>query len=155
MFRNQYVFPSDDINDMIPIEEMVYEKDSMGRPKNAQAVDQFDSQSFMLGENGFRRSDVSILMSAESEDLKLAIASRIQELKASSPDYSGLSDSEIAAMTIPRYVNSAAQFRDWASSLDKSGFAKQVDSFIEANKAKFDQKDTIAFDKTDTSVSES
>lgn len=155
MFRNQYVFPSDDINDMIPIEEMVYEKDSMGRPKNAQAVDQFDSQPFMFGENGFRRSDVSILMSAESEDLKLAIASRIQELKASSPDYSGLSDSEIAAMTIPRCVNSAAQFRDWASSLDKSGFAKQVDSFIEANKAKFEQKDTIAFERTDTSVSES
>lgn len=155
MFRSIFNFPETDINDLIPVENLVYEKDSVGRPKGAQPVDQFDAQPFVLAENGFRSSDVSLLMKAESDDLKLQIASRIQELKVSNPDYSGLSDSEIAQLTIPRYVNSAAQFRDWAASLDKSGFAKQVDSFIEANKAKFEKPDnSIQFTENDVPKSE-
>ncbi len=142
MFRSVFVFPETDINDLFSVDELVIEKDSTGRPKNAQPVDQFDSQPFMMAENGFRSNDVSLLMKAESEDLKMQIASRMQEIKNSGVDLSGFTDGEIAQMTIPRYVNSAAQFRDWAASLDKSGFAKQVDSFIEANKAKFEKSET-------------
>lgn len=149
MFRSIFVFPETDINDLVSVDKLVIEKDSSGRPKNAQPVDQFDAQPFMLGENGFRSNDVSLLMKAESEDLKMQIASRMQEIKNSGVDLSGYTDEEIARMTIPRYVNSAAQFRDWAASLDKSGFAKQVESFIEANKSKFAQSDTkIDFSNT-------
>lgn len=155
MFISDFKFPDTDINNLVPYEELVIEKDSVGRPKNAQPVDQFDAQEFMLGENGFRSSDVSLLMKAESDDLKMAIASRMQEFKSSGADLSGLTDAEIAQMTIPRYVNSAAQFRDWAASLDKSGFAKQVDAFIEANKQKFEKpSESIIFENTEVPKSE-
>lgn len=155
MFRSIFVFPDTDINDLIPVDELVVEKDSTGRPKNAQPVDQFDAQPFMMAENGFRSNDVSLLMKAESEDLKMQIASRMQEIKNSGIDLSDYTDEEIAKMTIPRYVNSAAQFRDWAASLEKSGFAKQVDAYIEANKAKFEQSvNKIDFSGTDEPKSE-
>ena len=155
MFRSIFIFPETDINDLIPVESLVFEKDSMGRPKNAQPVDQFDAQEFMMAENGFKRSDVSILMKVESDDLKAAVAARIQDIQVSMPDFGDMTDSEIAALAIPRYVNSAAQFRDWAASLDKSGFAKQVDSYIEANKAKFEKPDSsIQFNANDVPKSE-
>ena len=154
MFRSVFVFPDTDINDLIPVDELVFERDSNGLPKNAQPVDQFDAQPFMLGENGFRSSDVSLLMKAESDDLKMAIASRMQEIKSSGVDLSQYKDEQIAQMTIPRYVNSAAQFRDWAASLEHSGFAKQVDAFIEANKAKFEKpSESISFEDSDVSKS--
>ena len=70
MFKSIFVFPDTDINYLIPIEELVYDKDELGRPKNAQPVDQFDAQDFMMAENGFKRNDVSALMKAESDDLK-------------------------------------------------------------------------------------
>ena len=44
MFRSVFVFPDTDINDLIPVDELVFERDSNGLPKNAQPVDQFDAQ---------------------------------------------------------------------------------------------------------------
>lgn len=155
MFKSIFIFPDTDINYLIPIEDLVYEKDELGRPKNAQPVDQFDAQDFMMAENGFKRNDVSALMKAESDDLKNMIASRMVELKASTPDLSGLSDSEICDLVVPKYVNSASAFRDWAASKEKSGFAKSVQVYIDANKEKFEKpSDTINFEPGDNPKTE-
>ena len=155
MFRTTYVYPENDIlyldGSKESIERCGIELDSVGRPKGAQPVDQFDSQPFMMGENGFRRSDISILMSAESDDLKRAVASRMEEIKAQFPDQT-LSDSELADMAKPRYCQSWSDLRDWSASLEKSGLAKQVDVFIEANKPKESASSTIDF--TDSNPSE-
>ena len=155
MFKSIFKFPDTDINYLIPIEELVYEKDELGRPKNAQPVDQFDAQDFMMAENGFKRNDVSALMKAESDDLRNMIASRMVELKASTPNFEGLSDSEICDLTIPKYVNSASAFRDWAASKDKSGFARSVQAYIDANKERFEKSDNqIDFKDTEVPKSE-
>ena len=155
MFKSIFVFPDTDINYLIPIDDLVYEKDELGRPKNAQPVDQFDAQDFMMAENGFKRNDVSALMKAESDDLKNMIASRMVELKSSTPDFEGLSDSEICDLVVPKYVNSASAFRDWAASKEKSGFAKSVQAYIDANKEKFEKSsDTINFEPSDNPKTE-
>ncbi len=150
MFRNNVVFPVTDINPCNDINDMDYEKDSVGRPKNAQPVDQFDAQPFMMGENGFRRSDIAILASAESDDLKSAIAARMQQIQTQYPDQN-LSDAELAALTIPRNCQSSSAFREWAASLEKSGFAKSVNEFIEAHKP----KETVSETKIDFSENKS
>lgn len=124
--------------------------DSVGRPIGACPVDQFDAQPFMMGENGFRRSDIALLMSAESDDLKRAIAARMTEINTQFPDQS-LSDSELAAMAIPRNCQSSSMMRDWAASLEKSGFSKAVDEFVKANTPKEDSPETIKFDNPEPS----
>lgn len=155
MFRTSYKYPENDIlfldGSKESIEKCGIELDSLGRPKGAQPVDQFDAQPFMMAENGFKRSDISILMSAQSDDLKRAVAQRMQEIQSSYPDQS-LSDSELADMAKPRYCQSWSDMREWASSLEKSGLAKQVDAFIEANKPKEPASPTIDF--TDPNLSE-
>lgn len=128
------------------------ETDSVGRPLGAQPVDQFDAQPFMMGENGFRRSDIAIMMSAESDDLKRAVAARLVEINSQFPDQS-LTDSELAAMAIPRSCQSAAMMRDWYASLDKSGLAKSVDDYVKAHTPKRDDS-TIKFDTSDSNPSE-
>lgn len=146
-------FPKSNPNDYINIDysnKDNYPIDSVGRPIGACPVDQFDSQSFMMGENGFRRSDIAILVSAESEDLKRAIAARIVEINSNFPDQS-LSDSELAAMAIPRNCQSSSMIRDWAASLEKSGFAKAVDAFVKANTPD-KPDDTIKFDSPTPSI---
>lgn len=128
------------------------ETDSVGRPLGAQPVDQFDAQSFMMGENGFRRSDIAILINAESDDLKRSVAARLEEINTQFPDQT-LSDSELAAMAIPRSCQSAAMMRDWYASLDKSGLAKSVDEYVKVNTSKPDDS-TIKFDSSDSNASE-
>lgn len=154
MFRTTYKYPENDIlfldGSKESVEKCGIELDSVGRPKGAQPVDQFDSQPFMMAENGFKRSDISILMSAQSDDLKRAVAQRMQEVQASYPDQS-LSDSELADMAKPRYCQSWSDLRDWASSLEKSGIAKEVDAFIEANKPKEPASPIIDFSDTNPS----
>ena len=146
MFRNEIDFGPHDINPNIDVKDLCYErvKGSDILPKGAQPVDQFDSEPFMMGENGFRRSDISILMSAQSDDLKRSIANRLQEIQVQFPDQS-LSDAELAQMAIPRYAQSASGFRDWAASIEKSGFAKSVNEWIDAHKSEEQKSDTIDF----------
>lgn len=156
MFRTTYKYPENDILFLDGSKESIdrcgIELDTVGRPKGAQPVDQFDSQSFMMGENGFKRSDISIMMSAESDDLKRAIAQRMQEIQSSYPDQS-LPESVLADMAKPRYCQSWSDLRDWASSLEHSGLAKQVNDYIDAHKPKESASPTIDF--TDPSPSES
>lgn len=146
MFRNVSTLLSV-VTDFIHIDwsdSSQIETDSVGRPKGAMPVDQFDAQPFMMGENGFRRSDIAILMNAESDDLKRAVAARLEEINSQFPDQS-LTDSELAAMAIPRSCQSASMMRDWYSSLDKSGLAMSVDEYVKANTPKEDSHDSIKF----------
>lgn len=153
MFRNQFVFPETDIfflHSNEDCEKCGIELDSVGRPLRAQAVDQFDSQPFMMGENGFRRSDIAILMAAESDDLKRAVAARMEEIKSSFPDQT-LSDFELADMAIPRHCQSGSLFRDWYSSLNHTGDAKQIDAYFESLKSKVEKSpDTITFEDSNS-----
>lgn len=110
------------------------ERDSFGNPKHAQVVDQFDSQPFLQGENGFRRNDIAILQGAESEELKEAIASRLVEMRDNA-SFSDMSDSEIAKLAIPRYCQTPASLSDWQASIDHGNLAKEVDSFISAKES--------------------
>lgn len=147
MFRTQFIYPDSDIVHLQSVKDCemcCVELDSVGRPLGAQPVDQFDAQPFMMGENGFHRSDIAVLMSAQSDDLKRAVAQRLTEINTQFPDQT-LSDAELAQMAFPRYAQGYADMRDWYSSLDKSGLAKQVDAYIKANTPK--QPDsTIKFD---------
>jgi hypothetical protein len=154
MFRNVFKFPETDINDLIPVEDLVIERDEVGRPKDAQPVDQFFAQPFMMAENGFKRNDVSALMKAESDDLRNMIASRMVELQSTTPNFEGLTDSQIADLVVPKYINSASAFRDWAASKENSGFAKSVQSYIDANKERF-EKPGSQIDFKDTEVPKS
>lgn len=150
MFRNNFVLPETDINNLIDVKDLYYEKiEGTDIPVGAQAVDQFDSQPFMMAENGFRRSDIAILMSAQSDDLKRAVAARLQEVQASYPDQS-LSDEQLAQLAIPRYVQSSSDFRDWAASLSHGGFAKAVDEYISKNKPDEPEKESIKFNEPQT-----
>ena len=106
------------------------ERHNDGRPLHAQVVDQFDAQPFMQGENGFRRSDISIMFASESADVRQSIAARMIEIKNSSPSLADYSDSELAAMVIPRSCQSPETYRNWLASLDKSGIAKSVDAYV-------------------------
>lgn len=141
MFRNNYVEPETSTFS----EFYVPEVDSVGRPIGAQPVDQFDAQPFMLGENGFRRSDIAILMTAQSEDLKRSIAARMVEVQSQFPDQT-LTDEQLIELTVPRYAQGYSAFRDWSSSLENGGFAKAVNEWIDKNNPKETQKDTIKFD---------
>lgn len=110
------------------------ERDSFGNPKHAQVVDQFDSQPFLQGENGFRRNDIAILQGAESEELKEAIASRLVEMRDNA-SFGDMSDSEIAKLAIPRYCQTPASLSDWQASIDHGNLANEVDAFISAKES--------------------
>lgn len=152
-YKNTFIYPESDIYtlDWSNPDEVLIERDSVGRPLFAQPVDQFDSQPFVMGENGFRRSDIAILQSAESEDLKKAIASRIVEIQASYPDQN-LSDADLASMAIPRYCQSSSSLRDWAASLENSGISKVADTYIKAAQKPKVEQPTIKFDDSNPQV---
>lgn len=150
MFKNVTIYSESDwINyDWNKPDKKLFPQDSVGRVVGAQPVDQIDSMPFMMGENGFRRSDISLIINAQSDDLKQSIASRLVELRSDFPDQT-LPDEQLAALTIPRRCQSAAEFRDWAAARDNSQFAKAVDDYISKHQPKTEQ--TIKFDDNPSS----
>lgn len=129
--------------------EVFIEKNNLGKPVDGIEVDQYYSQDFTLGENGFPRSDVSMLLSAQSEEIKMQVAMRMKEVQAKYPDQD-LSDEQLAAMSIPRNVQSAADFKSWFSQLKDEGFEKTVKAYYEAHKPKSDPSpDVIKFDENE------
>lgn len=127
-----------------------YPVNEIGRPVDEIVVDQFYSQDFNLGENGFARSDIQALIHAESDDLKMQIASRIVEVKAKYAD-SKLTDEQIAKLAIPRYVQSDHDFREWSASLGELGLEKSlVEQIKKVNEQSKDSPDVIQFDKNDS-----
>lgn len=154
MFRNIFTFPTTDIINLQSKDDCKncgIELNAVGRPVGAQPVDQFDSKPFMMAENGFRRSDISLLMNAESEDLKRSIAANIQEIKSNFPDQS-IDDATLADMAIPRHCQVGSSLRDWIGSLDKSGIAKTVDAYLDSIKQKVepDKQSVIEFNETES-----
>lgn len=124
------------------------ELDELGKPKYSKPVDQFYSEKFNLAENGFSRSDVNLFLHTESEDLKMQIATRMDEIKSKYPDQN-LSDETLAKITIPRYVQSGSDLRDWVSVIDECGISKAVDEFVKAHQPKVDEQpsEKIVFDE--------
>ena len=57
-----------------------------GLPIDSRVVDQFYSQPFLSGENGFPKSDIAMFLTTQSDDLKNQIAARMQEIKQDLPD---------------------------------------------------------------------
>ena len=125
----------------------------IGRFKDEIVVDQFYSQDFCKGENGFPQSDVSMMLREQNQELMQQIAMRMNEIKAQYPDQN-LSDEVLAKITVPRNVQSAVDFRAWASQIDELGFSKAVDSYIEAHKPKeVDGESKIDFSNDDNTES--
>lgn len=156
MIMYKFIFSKKDYNpDFDPFIEdtskLTCPRDSVGRPQGAQAVDQFDSEPFMMGENGFRRSDIGIMMSSESDQLKQSIAARLVEIK-SQPGADGLNDHELAQLAIPRSCQSPASLTDWQASLDCGGFAKAADEIIAKYYPKQPDEAKITFNEDDSGV---
>lgn len=100
-----------------------------GRVERVSAVDQFDGQDFMLGDNGFKRSDISAYIHADSEKLRQAILERMQEFKLPDGFAPGTPVGDIIDQIVPAYCKTSAQIRDWMSTVKDQAF----DKFIEKN----------------------
>lgn len=134
---------------ILPLPEFDYKLtdklNEKGLPIDLRVVDQFYSQPFMKGENGFPKSDVAMFLSTQSDDLKAQIAQRMEELKLEYPDQD-LSNDELIALTVDRNIQSAPDFQRWYSQLKDQKLDDYLKSF---NTSKVDEKETIKFDESD------
>lgn len=122
------------------------ELNEIGLPVDAPVIDQFYSQEFNLGENGFPMNDVEVFFHTESEELRQVIAQRLQEVKAQYPDQS-LSDEVLCSMVIPRNVQSYHDLREFGAQLKHDGLEKCIENW----KAEKASKEVIQFEKQDVS----
>lgn len=120
-----------------------------GLPRDSRVVDQFYSQEFMLGENGFPKSDVRMFLDTQSADLQLQIATRMQEIKAQYPDQD-LSNEEMIALTLDRNIQSAPDFQRWYAGLKDKKLDEYLNEQIAArqNAAEISSSDVIKFDES-------
>lgn len=109
-----------------------YECSADGVPVNAQIVDQTPANEFLIADNGFPRSDISILKKTQDASLQQSILARMVELRGT-PAAEGLTDAELASRAIPRSVNTTASLRDWLAR-DGGSISKVVDRMIEERK---------------------
>lgn len=121
------------------------ELNEIGVPKDAIIVDQFYSQDFNRGENGFAKSDIEAFITAESDELKQVIAQRLYEVKSEYPDQS-LSNEDMIKMCIPRNVQSLHDLRDWYSRIQGDGLDKAVEAWTKERESR---KDVIDFTSTE------
>ena len=128
-----------------------YPKDELGNFIDMRVVDQYPSQDFMIGENGFPRSDIAQMMHTESEELRVALAARMTEIKAQYPDQN-LTDEQLIKLTVPRYVQSQHEFREWASRIDELGFNKSIQEFVDSRQKDAVNPDVIKFDNSESEV---
>ena len=128
-----------------------YPKDELGNFVDMRVIDQYPSQDFMMGENGFPRSDIAQMMHTDSEELRVALAARMTEIKAQYPDQN-LSDEQLIKLTVPRYVQSQHEFREWASRIDELGFNKSIQEFVDSRQKEVDNPDVIKFDNPDSEI---
>lgn len=118
-----------------------------GLPRDSRVVDQFYSEEFMLGENGFPKSDVRMFLDTQSADLQLQIATRMQELKAQYPDQD-LSNEEMIALTLDRNIQSAPDFQRWYAGLKDNKLVDYLNEQIEARKKAVESaQEKISFDE--------
>lgn len=119
-----------------------------GLPRDSRVVDQFYSQDFMLGENGFPKSDVRMFLDTQSADLQMQIATRMQELKVQYPDQD-LSNEEMIALTLDRNIQSAPDFQRWYAGLKDKKLEDYLNEQIAARQKAADPSspDVIKFDE--------
>lgn len=118
------------------------ELNEIGMPVDAPVIDQFYSQEFNLGENGFPMNDVEVFFHTESEELRQVIAQRLQEVKTQYPDQS-LSDEVLCSMVIPRNVQSYHDMREFGAQLRNDGLEKYIENW----KVEKASKEAIQFEK--------
>lgn len=111
-----------------------------GRVERVSAVDQFDGQEFMLGDNGFKRSDISAYFHADSEKLRQAILERMQEVKLPDGFAFDTPVGEIIDMIVPAYCKTSAQIREWMSTVKDQAFDKFVEKNFPNSESKSDDK---------------
>lgn len=123
-----------------------------GRVERVSAVDQFDGQDFMLGDNGFKRSDISVYIHSDSEKLRQAILERMQEVKLPEGFAPDTPVGDIIDQIVPAYCKTSAQIRDWMSTVKDQSF----DKFMEKNFPKPDtsSESKINFEGTETPKTE-
>lgn len=127
----------------VPSIEAKLNKD--GRVARVSAVDQFDGQDFMMGENGFKRSDISAYMHAESQKLKDAILARMQEVDLPAGYPADTPVSEIINQIVPKYCNTSASVREFIANIpDKSwdDYKKSLEEQSESSESKIDFSNT-------------
>lgn len=123
-----------------------------GRVERVSAVDQFDGQEFMLGDNGFKRSDISAYIHADSEKLRQAILERMQEVKLPDGFAPDTPVGDIIDQIVPAYCKTSAQIREWMSTVKDQAF----DKFMEKNfpKPEISTENKINFEGTEQPKSE-
>lgn len=109
------------------------EFDQFGRPVGSCIVDQTGAQVFMTGPNGFRRSDIGILMEAQSYEVQQQILSRLVDL-SSGRDTSDMSNEELIDEVIPRHLLSLPDLRDW-SARENGSIGKAVQAKLDSLKS--------------------
>lgn len=127
------------------------ELNEIGQPKDAIIVDQFYSQDFNRGENGFARSDIEAFIHAESDELKQVIAQRLYEVKSQYPDQN-LSNEDMIKMCVPRNVQSLHDLRDWYSRIHGDSLEKSVNEWIKSKTVQDPRDSVIDFKPSDVPV---
>lgn len=108
------------------VPEIVAPVDANDNLIGVQAVDQFDAQPFMMGENGFHRHPISVIMHEENADLRDALLARLDEIKSDSGFDSSVPVGDIIRQIVPRYAQLPSAMREVLSYQS----AKSVDEFI-------------------------
>lgn len=128
------------------------ELDKNGRVARVSVCDQFEGQEFMLGDNGFKRSDISVYIHADSEKLRQAILERMQEVKLPGGFALDTPVGDIIDQIVPAYCKTSAQIREWMSTVKDQAF----DKFLEKNfpKTETSYENKINFEGTEQPKSE-
>lgn len=108
------------------VPEIVAPTDDNGNLIGVQSVDQFDGQDFMMGENGFHRHPMSVIMHEENEELRDALLARLDEIKSDGGFDSSVPVGDIIRSIIPRYAQLPSSMREVLSYQS----AKSVDEFV-------------------------
>lgn len=87
-------------------------------------VDAFAGQTFNINEFGHIKSDVSVLMEAQSKSEIDLISQRLVEAQGENPDLSGLTDSDIFRYSMSRYYQTPAEVQKYGESLAKAQFER-------------------------------
>lgn len=118
------------------------EVDNNGNVINPSIVDQFDAQPFMMGENGFHRHPMSIIVKEEESDLRNMLLERLQEQSLQKGFDDSVPVSDIVQQIIPRRVQTAASLRDFVGTMNKGTIADFVNSLKPKDEVKEVVKDS-------------
>ena len=94
--------------------------DNSKLPVYDKPIDQFPSQEFNKGSNGWPANDITLLARATSQKEYEMILARMQEIKIDQPDNSKKSDKQIVSEIMPSWVQSPAEidrFMEYYNSL--------------------------------------